>query len=137
MAASPIRVMPDSNVWFDWYKGKTTRATLALDQALEEERVGVHPDIIKEFALGKKTERLTNAIEALRQLPRIDELSISEFLAVVDEFGLRGSGKSRDTFLFAAAIQHGVLVLTGDRAFQRKSERVGLCFLCAERIPHD
>ena len=43
---------------------------------------------------------------------------------MVDEFGLRGSGKSRDTFLFAAAIQHGVLVLTGDRAFQRKCERV-------------
>ena len=71
----------------------------------------------------------------MRQLPRIDELSISEFLAVVDEFSLRGSGKSRDTFLFAAAIQHGVLVLTGDRAFQRKCERVGLCFLCAERLP--
>lgn len=54
----------------------------------------------------------------------MDELSINDFLAVVDEFNLRGSGRSRDTFLFASAIQHGVLMLTADRALQRKCERV-------------
>ena len=84
-----------------------------------------------------KTTRLTDYIVAMRQLPRVDDLSINEFLAVVDEFGLRGSGKSRDTFLFAAAIQHGVVVLTSDRAFQRKCERVGLCHFCQEGIPHE
>ena len=115
----------------------TTHATLALDQALEEERVGVHPDIIKEFALGKKTERLTNAIEALRQLPRIDELSISEFLAVVDEFGLRGSGKSRDMSLFAATIQHGC---SSSRATGRSNANASAstsAFSARSASPHD
>ena len=129
--------MADSSVWFDLYNGKSTPSVAVLKRLLAEDRVWVHADVVKEFALGRQTQLLSAYIAAMRQLPRIDELSINEFLAVVDEFGLRGSGKSRDTFLFAAAIQHGVLVLTGDRAFQRKCERVGLCFLCAERIPHD
>ena len=137
MAADPRPVMVDSGVWFDLYNGRSTPAALLLARLLRADRVRVHPDVIKEFALGRKSDRLEEYVERLRIMPRIDELSISEFLAVVDEFSLRGSGKSRDTFLFAAAIQHGVLVLTGDRAFQRKCERVGLCFLCAERLPHD
>ncbi len=137
MASSPRPVRADSGVWFDLYNGKSTPSVSMLKRLLAEDRVWVHADVVKEFALGKPTQLLSAYIAALRQLPRIDELSISEFLAVVDEFNLRGSGKSRDTFLFAAAIQHGALVLTGDRAFQRKSERVGLCFLCEERLPHD
>ena len=34
MAASAVRVMPDSNVWFDWYKGKTTSANHRRIEAL-------------------------------------------------------------------------------------------------------
>ena len=137
MAADARPVMADSNAWFDLYNGKRTQATLSLEQLLREERVRVHSDVIKEFALGRRSERLGEYIEFLRVLPRVDELSISEFLAVVDEFNLRGSGKSRDTFLFAAAIQHDVLILTSDRAFQRKCERVSLCYFCQEGIPHE
>ena len=137
MAADASPVLADSNAWFDLYNGKTTQATLSLEQLLFADRVRVHPDIVKEFALGRKNARLEEYIRYLRILPRVDELSISEFLAVVDEFGLRGSGKSRDTFLFAAAIQHGVHILTSDRAFQRKCERVGLCYFCQEGIPHE
>ena len=137
MAADPRPVMADSGVWFDLYNSKSTHAALLLEQLLRSGRVRVHPDVIKEFALGRKSARLEEYVQRLRMMPRVDELSISEFLAVVDEFDLRGSGKSRDTFLFAAAIQHGVLVLTADRVFQRKCERVGLCFLCEEGLPHD
>ena len=137
MAANPRFVMADSGVWFDLSKGKNSPIVSILKRLLAEDRVWVHADVIKEFALGKRTQLLADYIAAMRQLPRVDELSITEFLAVVDEFDLRGSGKSRDTFLFAAAIQHGVLVLTADRVFQRKCERVGLCFLCEEGLPHD
>ena len=137
MAADASPVMADSNVWFDLYNGKVSQATLVLEHLLRAERVRVHADVIKEFALGRRSERLEEYIAYLRILPRVDELSISEFLAVVDEFSLRGSGKSRDTFLFAAAIQHSVHVLTSDRAFQRKCERVGLCYFCQEGIPHE
>lgn len=137
MAADASPVMADSNVWFDLYNGKATHGTMALEQLLAARRVRVHSDIIREFALGRKSERLGEYVEYLRLLPRVDELSISEFLAVVDEFDLRGSGKSRDTFLFAAAIQHGVLILTSDRVFQRKCERVSLCYFCQEGVPHE
>ena len=137
MAGDAIPVMADSNVWFDWYNGKTTQATLSLEHLLLADRVRVHSDIIREFALGRRSDRLREYISYLRQLPRVDDLSINEFLAVVDEFDLRGSGKSRDTFLFAAAIQHDVVVLTSDRAFQRKCERVSLCYFCQEGIPHE
>ena len=137
MAVDASPVMADSNVWFDWYNGKATQATSALEQLLLADRVHVHSDIIREFALGRKNDRLQEYISYLRRLPRVDDLSTNEFLAVVDAFELRGSGKSRDTFLFAAAIQHGVLVLTSDRAFQRKCERVGLCYFCQEGIPHE
>ncbi len=136
MADSPQPVLADSGVWFDLYNGKSSQAALLLAQLLRDGRVRVHADVIKEFALGRKSARLEEYIQRLRILPRVDELSISEFLAVVDEFDLRGSGRSRDTFLFASAIQHGVLMLTADRALQRKCERVGLCFLCAEGLPH-
>ena len=129
--------MADSNVWFDWYNGRTTQGTLLLERLLAARRIWVHSDVIREFALGRRTTRLTDYIVAMRQLPRVDDLSINEFLAVVDEFDLRGSGKSRDTFLFAAAIQHDVLILTSDRVFQRKCERVGLCYFCQEGISHE
>ena len=129
--------MADSNVWFDWYNGRTTQGTLLLERLLTARRIWVHSDVIREFALGRRTTRLTDYIVAMRQLPRVDDLSINEFLAVVDEFDLRGSGKSRDTFLFAAAIQHDVLILTSDRVFQRKCERVGLCYFCQEGISHE
>ena len=137
MAADARPVMADSNAWFDLYNGKRTQATLSLERLLREERVRVHSDVIKEFALGRKNNRLDEHIRYLRLLPRVDDLSINEFLAVVDDFDLRGSGKSRDTFLFAAAIQHRVLVLTSDRTFQRKCERVGLCYFCQEGISHE
>ena len=137
MAADAGPVMADSSVWFDWYNGKATQGTMVLEQLLVARRIWVHSDVIREFALGRKTTRLMDYIVAMRQLPRVDDLSINEFLAVVDEFDLRGSGKSRDTFLFAAAIQHGVVVLTSDRAFQRKCERVSLCYFCQEGIPHE
>ena len=137
MAADGGSVMADSNVWFDLYNGKATQGTWLLEQLLAARRIWVHSDVIREFALGRKTTRLTDYIVAMRQLPRVDDLSINEFLAVVDEFDLRGSGKSRDTFLFAAAIQHGVVVLTSDRAFQRKCERVSLCYFCQEGVPHE
>ena len=136
MAADPQPVMADSGVWFDLYKGRNSLIVSVLKRLLAEDRVWAHADIIKEFALGRRTQLLSEYIAAMRQLPRVDELSINEFLAVVDEFDLRGSGRSRDTFLFASAIQHGVLMLTADWALQRKSERVGLCFLCDEGLPH-
>ncbi len=137
MADNASPVMADSNVWFDWYNGKPTHATSALEHLLLADRVHVHSDVIKEFALGRKSDRLEEYIRYLRLLPRVDDLSINEFLAVADEFELRGSGKSRDTFLFAAAIQHGVVILTSDRVFQRKCERVGLCYFCQEGVSHE
>ena len=137
MAADDRPVMADSNAWFDLYNGKRSQATLSLERLLRQERVRVHSDVIREFALGRKSSRLDEHIGYLRVLPRVDDLSINEFLAVVDDFDLRGSGRSRDTFLFAAAIRHGVLILTSDRAFQRKCERVGICYFCQEDVPHE
>ena len=81
--------MADSNVWFDLYNGKATQGTWLLEQLLAARRIWVHSDVIREFALGRKTTRLTDYIVAMRQLPRVDDLSINEFLAVVDEFDLR------------------------------------------------
>ena len=113
-------VLVDTSVWIEHPR----HGHPALDRALAAGEVVTHPFVLGELAcggLGKAREIRT----LLGALPRVDEATHDEVVAMVDARRLAGSGIGWiDAHLLAAALIARIDLMTLDRALAAAWERL-------------
>jgi predicted nucleic acid-binding protein len=127
---SPILV--DSSVWVDFYKGVTTRATMALDRLLGEQEVVLGDLILMEVLQGFRLLREARVAEATFSQLRCFDLGGERMArtAAANYRLLRSSGvtprSSIDVLIATFCIEEGLELLADDRDFTLMSPQLGL-----------
>lgn len=118
-------ILVDSSIWIGHLRN--TDAALAL--ALAEGRVGQHPFVIAELALGSLSNR-DRFLAMLSLLPAASVVDQTALLAFIAEHRLFGTGLGMvDAHLLASASESpGVRLWTADRRLAEQAERIGLSY---------
>lgn len=122
-------ILVDTSIWIDHLH----QAQPALVALLDADKVGCHPLVIEELALGSIRQRTTvlGLLASQRMLP---VLSHAELLAMVEAHGLWGRGLSvADVHLLGAvALADGARLWTRDKRLLAACGDLGL----ASYAPH-
>ena len=119
-------ILVDTSVWIDHLR----RGVPDLVRVLEESRVGTHPWVIGELALGGL--RLRGAVlENLARLPIAPVASHDEILWLVDRHPLFGRGLALvDAHLLASVLlAPGWSLWTRDKRLRAAADEVGLALV--------
>jgi predicted nucleic acid-binding protein len=115
-------VLADTSIWID-HLHRTDPGLVAL---LRANLVVMHPAVIGELACGSIPDR-RNFLQLWLALPRIDEVSFEEAMALLENTPLWGRGLGwTDVHLLAAALVHKVRLWTRDRLLNNACQRLGL-----------
>jgi predicted nucleic acid-binding protein len=121
-------ILVDTAVWIDHLHSAESR----LVELLVNDRVGTHPLIIEEMALGSISRRgvVLDLLENLRQFPTVNH---HEILHLTDRRKLWGRGLSAiDVHLMAAvAVVGGAQLWTKDKRLKAVSADVGVALFDA------
>ncbi|BBZ77340.1 ribonuclease VapC32 [Mycolicibacterium anyangense] len=116
-------ILVDTAVWIDHLHARETK----LVELLEVDRVGCHPLVIEEIALGSMAQRgvVLDLLENLRQFPTADH---AEVMHLVDRRKVWGRGLSAvDAHLLASvAMVDGAQLWTRDRRLKSACADVGI-----------
>lgn len=114
-------ILADTSVWIHHLRSDFPE----LRSALEDGLVLVHPFVIGELACGTLKNR-REFLQDLAQLPTIVVAEHAEVMALVDRWGLAGSGIGwLDAHLLAAARIAGARVWTLDQPLARAAAVIG------------
>jgi predicted nucleic acid-binding protein len=115
-------ILADTSIWVDHLR----RSRPALEAALSDGVVGLHPFVIGELALGR-LHRRREILTLLASLPRLSPTAHVEVLRFVDLHDLPGSGLGWvDAHLLCAARLAGWQVWSADRRLAAVAARLGL-----------
>jgi hypothetical protein len=115
-------ILADTSVWVEHLR----RAHPALESALSDGIVGLHPFVIGELALGR-LHRRREILTLLASLPRLAPAAHVEVLRFVELHALPGSGlRWVDVHLLCAARLAGWRVWSIDRRLAATALRLGL-----------
>lgn len=121
-------ILVDTAVWIDHLHAAEPR----LVELLEIDRVGCHPLVIEEIALGSISQRgvVLDLLANLRQFPTVNH---REVLHAIDRRRLCGRGLSAvDVHLLAAVVMvEGAQLWTRDKRLKAASADVGVALLNA------
>jgi predicted nucleic acid-binding protein len=121
-------ILVDTAVWIDHLHAAESR----LAELLEIDRVGCHPLVIEEMALGSISQRdmVLDLLANLRQFPTVQH---HEILHLTDRRKLWGRGLSAvDVHLMAAvAVIEGAQLWTRDKRLKAASVDVGVALFDA------
>ena len=113
-------VLVDSSVWVDHFR----RSDVRLVALLEAGEVLSHPVVIGELACGPLASR-RQTLEWLHALPKAEEASADEVLALIERHRLHGTGLGVvDAHLLAAMMLNDVELWTRDQALARAARRL-------------
>jgi hypothetical protein len=113
-------VLVDSSVWVDHFR----RSDVRLVALLEAGEVLSHPFVIGELACGNLASR-RQTLEWLHALPKAEEASADEVLALIERHRLHGTGLGVvDAHLLAAMMLNDVELWTRDQALARAARRL-------------
>ena len=116
------RVLVDTSVWVDYFRGRGPEAAARLDELMEAGEICVPAVVLAELIQGARTEAEVRTIEDLVDAFRvIDQRDGTWVEAGKLAFGLRKKGKSThltDCYIAVIARQHGCSVLTHDAHFR-------------------
>jgi predicted nucleic acid-binding protein len=112
-------ILADTSVWIDHFRS----GSKALQQALNDGRIVIHPWIVAELALGSLRDRV-RALDALDLLPQVRVAQIAELRLMIDARRLYNLGIGlTDAHLIASAlINPPTLLWTRDRRLRRVAE---------------
>jgi len=122
----------DSSVWIDYFNGKVTPHTEALDKALGQQEVAIGDIILSEVLQGFRHERDFNrAQQALLRFPVFDMVGVEIALRSAANYRrLRKQGltvrKTIDCLIATFVIQRGFLLLHDDHDFEPFERHLGL-----------
>ena len=118
-------VLVDTSVWVD-FLGK---GHAVLQQLLEDGEVFVHPFVVGELALGRRSRR-SDLISRLNRLPQARVATHQEILVFIDHHGLAGSGLGYvDAHLLASTLLTApVRLLTRDRKLVAEARRLAVAY---------
>jgi predicted nucleic acid-binding protein len=112
-------ILADTSVWIDHFRS----GNKALQQALNDGRIVIHPWIVAELALGSLRDRV-KTLDALDLLPQVRVAQIAELRLMIDARRLYNLGIGlTDAHLIASAlINPPTLLWTRDRRLRRVAE---------------
>jgi predicted nucleic acid-binding protein len=114
------RTLVDTSVWIDHLH----RTDPELVTLLRETLVVMHPAVLGELACGTLPNR-QKFISLWLTLPRVDEVSFEEALALVENSTLWGRGLGwTDVHLLASALVSRVRLWTRDRLLRETAHRL-------------
>ncbi|MEZ4870156.1 MAG: PIN domain nuclease [Caldilineaceae bacterium] len=122
----------DSSVWIDYFNGKVTPQTDALDKALGHQELAIGDIILSEVLQGFRHDREFNrAQQALLRFPVFDMVGVDIALRSAANYRrLRKQGltvrKTIDCLIATFVIQRGFLLLHDDRDFEPFERHLGL-----------
>ena len=112
-------IAADTSAWIDYAKGSKTRASLALQAALEQGALFIPPLVLVEVLSGPK---ITPSAESfILALPRIDlRLGFWERTAFMRRATLKKGLKARlgNCLIAQACIDEDIALITGDADFR-------------------
>lgn len=115
-------LLVDTSIWIDHFRGIDN----GLAEALDQNRVMVHPFVIGELALGNLPQRQL-IIARLTELPGAIVADPAEVLAFIDRHALAEIGIGYvDAHLLAGASLSGSGFWTRDKRLESVAARVGL-----------
>ncbi|USN98034.1 MAG: PIN domain-containing protein [Phycisphaeraceae bacterium] len=115
-------ILADTSVWVEHLR----RGHAGLREALEDERIAVHPFVQGELALGH-VRRRSPLLRLIALLPTLEPASHDEVLRFVADGRLEGRGIGWiDAHLLAAAKLHAVRLWTLDRRLAGAAGELGL-----------
>ena len=127
-----MRLLVDSSVWIDYFNGRVTPETDALDAMLGREEILVGDIILGEVLQGfRRDDDFQQALEALRLFPWVTLLGPEVALESAQNYRkLRKMGmtvrKTIDSFIATWCILHDTPLLHSDRDFDAFEARLGL-----------
>ena len=125
-------IVVDTSVWIDFFNGRDTRETDALDSCLGQRPVAIGDLILVEILQGFRSDSdYRQAKSRLMSLPIIDMLGADRAVTCADYFrALRKKGvtirKSADVIIASYCIDHGHSLLYSDRDFDPFVEHFGM-----------
>ena len=116
-------ILVDTSVWIDHLR----RGEARLSALLEGDRVGSHPVVIEELALGTLRDRVT-VLGSLGQLRRFPVMGHAEVLGFVEGRRLWGRGLSvGDVHLLGSALlEDGAHLWTRDKRLRAAAAEIGV-----------
>lgn len=116
-------ILIDTSVWADHFR----LADPHVSQLLADGRIAMHPFVIGELALGNLSDRAAT-VAALRALPSPTVATESQFLALVVDSGLAGTGIGFvDAHLLAAVrLTPDLRLWTRDKRLDAKADVLGV-----------
>ena len=118
-------ILVDTSVWIDHLRG----AEHTLVRNLEAGNVLTHSMVIGEIACGNLPDR-SGTLRRMNTLPRIEELTHTEVLSLIESRGLMGQGIGFvDAHLICSVFKrNGAMLWTRDKQLRRIAEDVGVAF---------
>lgn len=119
----PVKLLPDTCVWIDFFNGRNTTLTVQLEQALLQDEAYTCGVVLYELLQGIRTpgedEQVRTAFDALTML----EVSTKTWVAAAKlSADLRRQGITlplSDIIIASVAIEHTLTVMTVDHHFQQ------------------
>lgn len=132
-------ILVDSSVWIDYFRGKETPQTAALDRLLGEEPLAIGDLILTEVLQGFESNREFNTVRKL--LGELDLVTLGSFdiaMQAAKNFRiLRKRGitvrKTIDTIIATRCIESHYTLLHSDRDFDAFEKHLGLRCVDCER----
>lgn len=118
-------ILVDTSIWIDHLR----HHEIALELLIDQNRVLLHPFVVGEIALGSMRDH-DAILDGLSKLPQVPVANQSEFLALVRQYSLMGSGVGFvDAHLLAAAKADGQIRLwTRDKRLVRIASILNLAY---------
>lgn len=115
-------ILVDSSVWIDHLREPEPE----LARCLEEDRVGTHPMVIEELALGsiKNRDEVLGALVGLQTFPRASHDEVRQLVEVQRLWAL-GLGAVDVHLLAAALLQPGAELWTRDKRLRIAASAAG------------
>jgi predicted nucleic acid-binding protein len=116
-------ILADTSVWIDHFRS----GEKALQKALSEGQIVIHPFIVAELALGSLKDRI-RTLGMLDLLPQVRVAQISELRTMIEVRRLYGLGIGlTDAHLIASIfLDSPTLLWTRDRNLRKVAESLGI-----------
>lgn len=119
-------IVVDSNIWIDHLRG---RDEPILDELLLNDRVGMHPHVLGEIALGsfRHRERIESRLARL-PVPNVAREGHVRYLIDKQQLWGKGIGYTDAHLLASARLTSDGLLWTRDRRLDELAQRMGVAF---------
>jgi len=119
---SAERILVDTSVWVEYFRGGNPKLSARLDELIEKGRICIPAIVLAELIQGAKTEPERRTVEDLKDaFTVIDQKEDTWIEAGKLSYNLRRKGKSihlTDCYIAIIARENGCAILTGDTHFR-------------------